>query len=93
MPDVNIKVSFENNNCVYKHDLTKRDWEIDGTCHLFWDINYKDIDVTKPIKVTFTGTANSNLSNSKEISIQDYYNSDSWFGLVVVELMLKLMEK
>ncbi len=79
MPDVNIKVSFENNNKIYTHDLTKRDWKMDGTCHLYWDINYKDVDISKPIKVTFTGTANDNLSNTQEISINDYYNSDSWF--------------
>ena len=80
LPDINIKVSFENNNRVYTHDLTKGDWEIDGTCHLYWDINYKDVDTSKPINVTLKGTVNSKTKRTVEVSIKDYYNSDSWFG-------------
>lgn len=79
LPDINIKVSFEIKNKIYSHDLLKRDLD-NGSFHLFWDINYKDIDISKPLKVILRGTINTNKVRAEELEVTDYYNSDSWFA-------------
>lgn len=79
MPNVNIKVTFEMKNKIYSHDLTKRDFKKDGKIHLYWDLDYKDVDSSKPIEVTFNGTVNSNLKKTSSLSIDDSYNSPSSF--------------
>lgn len=80
LPDINIKVRFEMKNKIYTHDLLKRDWDIFGSFHLYWDINYKDVDFDNTISVTLTGTVNPKTKRTEELSIGDYSNSNSWFG-------------
>ena len=82
MPEVNIKVTFEMKDKIYTHDLTKRDFKKDGKIHLYWDLDYKDVDPDKPINVTFTGSVNPNLKNTTSLKIDDSFNSPSsfWFS-------------
>ena len=65
---------------LYTHSITKRDYKDDGRFHLYWDIDYDDVDKSKAIRVTLNGTANTSLSKTQELSIDDYYNSTSWFA-------------
>ena len=66
-----IKVSFIMCNKLYSQELKKSDWDYDGNFHLYWNVDFKDVVFSKPLKVTLTGTLNTKNSSIKEVKIFD----------------------